>query len=559
VTGDCFESFSERNPEHEMSHSHPRVSRSRSRADAQISPAFLLKNQIALPPGEIIITLDGLWIVSPDFLTLTFFADPISLSYNLSVFLLDFGKSPIKNLGFLNTRKDLFIFVSCTDSPKLLLYFYSSSITRTVPLDSLHIHNAVLDVFSPYDDVFCVISRQGISLHSPNLFLLFSYSCDVHDYCFSANMVALGTRGVMFIYHFEKGVTPYLLLKVRADVFGFPTQIHNTTDTVTFVFSTGKARVIQRLPYVTSVPIPAISTTFCNLSPVFGGTVRLEQISLTHYDNGVILSTDTESIFVDVQLQSPIIIGTIPIPNARCFSEGFITAQGKVYSIEADYGTLTNTDNLDVIGALMRRRDGLSAALVLLRQALTKVSSIAEMDDIVWKVGTFAVAPLAQLRFARALQFGAIGNTHLILRGIITFTQIMGQKLTDQAYETLCEIMFHDDCKWTLGGLLSTWNWKLEKRALVSLAKKTKEVFEIDPLFAENLLDFADVCVEFGQEERARNLLVRASLDGEVDPGKFHLVVAKYVEKFGVEKARMLKVFMGDAPLDGVGLKCSKP
>jgi hypothetical protein len=342
------------------------------------------------------------------------------------------------------------------------------------------------------------------------------------------------------IYHFLRPPNPYVLYS-SPKVFGFPTAITQSHDTITLMYSAEiKKSVVQRIPYTPGTAIVAVTPDLCSFAPFFADNPDIDQFKLSHYDGGFILGTELQSFFLDVSVQAPIIVGVLPVPNAQVFGGSWVVSGGKAYQLEPVYDALCDTTDFKVMGALMRRSEGLHAALELVSRALAKVTTVAQMDDLVWKVGQFATRPIAQIRFARLLLHSGIPNTHLILRGIVTYSQIMNQRLTGPACAALCEMLFHRECRFTLPGLLSTWGWKLNREVLRAIAKGNDSVFDLDPGFVSDVADFVEVCIEFGRAEKARNLIMRMVLDSDVPQPKLEAIIDKYGEAFGSEKRQAL-------------------
>jgi hypothetical protein len=261
--------------------------------------------------------------------------------------------------------------------------------------------------------------------------------------------------------------------------------------------------------------------------------------SFTVYDDCLVIFDQPSSLFViiDPAEEEAVCLGMWKSSHRHLlgfFDSRLAVFEGKVWDIHPDYESVV-TDNESVIAALIRRDGGETAAIDLLRAKLKLVHDASQMKKLIARIGPSVRRPLAQIRFTRAIQFSGITNAHLILCGLWLYVEIMMKNkcvLDERAKVALWEIMFHPDCRAVASGLLSWCGIRLNKEALRTVLRLCDEDgFKIDANFVEDILDYVEVCLERGNLEMAKKLMLRSRMDGKFseEPGRF-LLLQKHIE-----------------------------
>jgi hypothetical protein len=508
-------------------------------------PVFRVVSESPLPPGPAFLGRDSLWIVSPDLQLLTRIHSGGTSTRSISALALDASRDRVRNVGFLLPPTRIFLFVTRGSSP--VLYFLRADSRalkiRSLALDFFSFHNCVLAVCSPYGGSFCVVSRQGLTVHDLDLDPIHEVRAPVSDCCFYGSAVVAGTREAFTVYQFASDGTRHDLIRFPAESLGFPRMIFYNEQVMTIVCSSpGEPVCVHVFSYVPNRQNAAIMPQKHFFDEFLGGGVEYDRLRMSFYDDGMVVAADEGSFFVDLHLNAmTIVIGTVPVQRAAVFLDGLACDDARLYRIEPDYEALQDA-TAEVIGALMRRSRGLHAAMGLLARALAQVASVEAMDRIAEGVGPFVISPVAQIRYARAIEFSGIPNIHLLVRALVDFYRIRREQITDEALVPLLHVLTHHDCRLFFGELFASSGAKLNKAAIRAIAGKFDEVFELNPQFAENLLDFAEVCIEFGRDRQARNLIMREVLLqtkplSPADRTRISAVARKYMDVFGDTKA----------------------
>jgi hypothetical protein len=476
-------------------------------------------------------------VIRPDLQTLFCIQDGPPIPLTLSRLCLDPTTDTVTSIGFLTPDRDVFLFVARRKAPVLFFVRRDSDRFRSLALNSLSFHSNVLDTFSPYTGTFCIISREGLSLHTLDLDCLFELRFTVTGYCFWGEFIAAGSPASITIHQFASG-SHYELLKFDPDVLGFPRMIYANNQVLTLV-SGSDPIVVHVIPYISK-------TTNCAFLPQKHILPQREDASVSFYDDGLIVGTSSESHFLDLLLPDhTIAIGTLPLPNAIVFGDDHVFSGSKYYRIAPDYEAIENVESIEVVSALLRRRNGLHAAIHVLKDILSSVKSVDAIEQICRSVGRFAVSPVAQIRYTRALQFSGIKNIHLLLLALVEFVKTRKFVISNEALAPLLSLLTNEECKFLFGDLFRAWGMKLNRSAIVAIAKKFDDGFRIDQLFVEDPLDLADVCIQFGRAGQARSILMREVLNENPHVFRLAEVARQYIEAFGDTKTRTVQAIIG--------------
>jgi hypothetical protein len=241
-----------------------------------------------------------------------------------------------------------------------------------------------------------------------------------------------------------------------------------------------------------------------------------------------------DSILIDFSEDQAVSIGRWinTVENVSGLSQSKLAlARDTVWRVRPDYTQITgDTDNW--LAGLMRREGGESRALALLIQKLRAVRDVDSMRGLIKVIGKSVTSPMAQIRFTRSIQFCGITNPHLILAGLWTYADIIGDKMDDRAKVPLWETMFHPSCRWTARGLMTWSGKKLNKNGIRTVMGLGENV---DAALVQDVLDYVEVCLDMGNVDLARKLLVRSRMENGISQERY-LDLKRKADEFIVSK-----------------------
>lgn len=500
---------------------------------------FRVFGRFPLPPGMVFSRGRDFWIVSDDLLSALCIFEGQRIDVSLEQLHLTKDDDSLKNIGLLENLKSAFVFVLKGKLPILFVISLDTGKCDSIQLNCLYFHTNILDVFSPYSGVFCVISEQGLSLHTMKLDCLDSCPAKISRYCIGGDMVAYGSRGKFYIHHFMDSGPSYLLLDSTTDAFGFPRILMTRGNVVYMIRDDGGYPVVVKLSFTPEERVHACHPSVCSLKNLFTGPVTWETLRLSLFDEtSMIVGLDDKSVFIDINSTTPILVGHLPAPSLLVIDKNLACGIDKCYEIQSDYEAikLENVSGksehvLALIGSLFRREDGLNAGMNMLVQVLRDVKT-EDIEQIILNIGVYACSPIAQMRFTRALQFCGVTNPHLILRGLVRYVQCVSNKLVDDARIPLLELLCHEECRHSLHNLVISSGTKLNSFSLRCMVPKLGPEFRLDPAIVEDPIEYAEICIENGREKEAKSLILRCAMDYPGEERRVRVLAQKYIKKF---------------------------
>ncbi|OHT02862.1 hypothetical protein TRFO_06900 [Tritrichomonas foetus] len=525
------------------------------------SEIFKICSEQQVPEGHKIISSNALWCFSTKLSSVTIMAGKETKEINLSFFKLSPQSDKLVNAGFIDYMKKVFIFSNHNGNPTLYMIFLDAEKPKylSIMLSSLHFHYYIYNVFVPFPNSLCIISREGISLHSPDdLSLYFERKIDnIKNCCFNESLLAVNDRKNLYIFQFlskdnylqlvktkytsQSFLPKYIIqFKNSALLISSTNNFNNNNTSINSSNSNGNLNNISNnanssnnkilMKYVQFQPFSAIDK---NLESVLPSDYNFDDFTFSSFDQIVLISSQKESLLIDVLGTHPVSFGHLADrPCAQIVNNNYFYSNNTLYEFEENYEMYDTPHSCELIAAILRRTNGIQTAMSKLSQLLKDCKTSSAMEDIVWKIGTYATSPLAQLRFTRTLQYSGITNPHLILLGMLRFAHIMGSRLTDNAMTHLLDMMAKDECVHAIPSLLSAWNQKLNKYAMKALLKSNPAFFDLDPSFFQDSYEFIRECLNTGRQERARNLILRAATCGEKS-NELSSVIELYINKYG--------------------------
>ena len=427
-------------------------------------------NPHPVPKGYMYVNENELWILHEDYKQLSLHGEPKRESYSIEEFHIDPKDCQVFFIGNLIRDKviyisilengsfyGLFLVVSCIDEiksfPRHLMF----------SLSSLLFHRQIMASFVPYEGAFCVVSKEGFSIHSYNMRPVFFLQKSFTGCCFYGKYLLVSDRFHQFVYELKPNSEPKIVYQSMKSSFGTPYKILSLSHCLVMVYSDGnKVSMIQTINFSTLTPSVMIS-----MQTYFESNSKSQNIVYDVFDDSLIIMdrTNKRVVFLDV-FDSAIVIGNPFRIEGECMkivSNSLAVIDSELYRIETNYGIIKDID-LKIIASLFRRSNAISYSLPLLINRLKVSDTVEKLIEVVSTVGSSATTPVAQVRFCHALQFGSIVDPHLILIGLLEYYMILKERMIDEAKISLINILSHPSCCYTSESLLSSIDLKLNSR-----------------------------------------------------------------------------------------------
>ena len=505
-----------------------------------------------IPNGPIFASNDSLFIVHEDFSQITYFSNFQNQIIDIKTAKLDPAKDSVNYVGFMNpeqvymyaTRNKIptgFIFtlnqgepfISTVNNTNLDGNSFKLPKTLSFSLSSLVFHRNILASFIPYSDCFCIISKEGLSIHSITLKTIYSFKQFITKCCFINNYLLFSDQFFISIFQFEKDKLPVLKYKNQINDLGAPHTILALSHSLILVYSDhNQNALLQKIPLLTQKTQNPIS-----VQKYFTNDTNINTLTFNVLDDALLMCDlrNNRTVLLDLLDPEEIQIGyTFASENVihSVYANSYGLCPKKMFKLKLHYEIIRD-DNPKIIASLFRRQKALSHALSLLSQRLRNSKTVESMKDVVDTIGPSATSPVAQMRFVRAIQYSTIVDPHLILLAILRFSLILCNKMIDDTRVTLIEAVAHSSCKYTFRNLLNVWNMKLNAHALRAIVGKFDHSISVDAEHVEDVLVYADICIDCNKKEMAKKLFLRYILDegkSSLDPNK---VKQKFIDKFG--------------------------
>lgn len=509
---------------------------------------FQFHSETKFKEGAKIIKSDTLWCISADLSTFSFTTGQLSREISLHKLPLTQSTDQIISIGFLIKYSKVFMFANFRQIPTLFILHLSLTNSNEIEkfsfltLSSLHFHNNIYEVFCPFENSICVVSREGISIHSSNdLSVIFEKSAVFNPYlncCFHKNVLAVTDSNSLAIYQFISKDQCKRLVKIKQDKNKFiPKQLLvNDNHLFLIPMNTTTKFVIKHI---------CLSPTMCHDKTIESFILPNEDLKFSIYDKAILLSSSTKTVFVDFLAQTSVSFGELKgIPCSVFVNDNILYSytNNNFYEFNTNYRSIPDPCSFELISAIMRRKGSLQIALEKLEIAIKKHEKVTSstIDEIVSKIGTYATSPLEQIRFSQFLLYSGITNPHLILLAMIKYSKILDKKMIEEAKQPLFFLMTKDECAHLVPSLLASSNIKLDKKTMDFMLKANPVFYNLDISFFSDPAEFILACFESGRCEKAMDLLLREATRG-VKNEKLMNVIKMYVEKKGDNIQRSYK------------------
>ena len=509
-----------------------------------------------LPEGKKILSSHTVWTFSPSLATLSFNTGKNSGEFSITEFHLNPSSDKIVSAGFIEYLTKIFVFCYRNKSPTLLLLFLDESNSTpkkysTILLSSLYFHNIVYNVFSPFTDSFCVISREGISIHSVyDLSVLYEkhwITNMILSCCFHENVVAICDQKGLSIFQFSSKDKCERLAKIKQIPSSMALRHIFLCNNNVILISTNNAQNIL-IKIIIFQPFTVIEK---NIDALFSySDINFEQLSFSIFDNTLLISSPKATTLIDYQGPKPIVLGQISDkPLAQIVNDEYLVSisNSKLYEFQENYQSFTDPIPYELIGAIIRRKNGLQTAFEKLMISLKMSEKVTSsmIDNVVKSIGAYATSPLAQIRFTKVIMYCGITNPHLILLGLLRYSNTLQSKLIPEARKPLFDILSKEEIVMVVPSLLSSWNQKLNKESMEILLNANPAFYELDSSFFQDPNDFIRACIESGRSEKAKTLILLETTSGNKNT-ELASLIELYTQKFGDNIQRSFKKLMNN-------------
>lgn len=499
-----------------------------------------------IPNGPAFSTSNGMIVIHQDFSKLTFFNKNFSKIVDIKSLNLVQGRDVIHYAGTFNKER-IYIYASKNKIPTgFLIAIEEKELSGTLPsessfsfprclsfsLSSIVFHRKILSSFVPFQDSFCIVSNDGISIHSISLKTLFSVTRYVSQCCFVNNFLLCTDRFHVSIFRFAPETTPVLIYSSQISELGSPVSMVALSHSLVLVYADSKQNaVIQKIPLLAQKPQNVIS-----IQKYFTQDTKVSTLTFNVFEDALLVcdKKNNRTVLLDLIEDAEIQIG-YPFSSENpiyCVYNDMACCPKKSFVLMVHYEAI-KLDDPKIIASLFRRSKALTRAITLFTQRLRESQTVESMKAVIDAIGPSATSAVAQIRFARAIQFSSIVDPHLITLALLRYSMILGTKMIDDARVCLFEAISHASCRNTLRNLLTVWNMKLNAHALRALVGKFNNDFVIDAENVSDVLAYADICIDFNKREEARKLILRFVLDEGKSALDLGTVRQKFIDHFG--------------------------
>ena len=425
------------------------------------SPVLLFQNPSSIPIGTQIFSDGGLWVIHDDLQTATFYGSKAPISYSINDLNLKDGDE-VKQVNYIVGRSVIFFFAIRSKIPTGFLVDTKNSDDSFMPrtlsfsLNCLNFHCNIISAYSPIEGCFCVISKEGISLHDTHLRKLFDLQMKIQKCCMFNNFLELSSKKEMIIYKFDNEQYYRPICKYQTSSFGFPEKMIILSTCILLVYSDG-----NNMPQIQKITIEDRSGQQFICEPHiyslinFGFDTNLTNIKFLLYDD-ILLVYDTlkkRCMLFDFSYGKGFKkIGDmfkLEYNLLDIFSDDFALCDNAIYDIKTNYESLTQTSKY-LIASLFKRKNGLMIVTQLLIKRLNEKRDLKKVLEVVRVVSSVIITPIAQIRFIMALKFGIIYDPHVLILSILEFSKIIGDKMIQEVKETIFELFSNKYCINTL-------------------------------------------------------------------------------------------------------------
>lgn len=546
---------------------------------------FILENKVELPKGTKIVSNSGLWLVHEDLPKISLYT---SVSASPRVFLINdlqlvAPNDEVKTIDFIE-QGQIYIFAIRDKVPtgffikleeeeiwknddKYCQVNKSEFIEPKVlnfALDSLYFHRQILTSFVPIQGSFCIVSKEGITLHDLNFQVHFSLIQQITFCLYSENYLYV-SDGIKFaIYRFDLKIyectdesasnldTSLISAKSYEYFFedttisrevltanGYPCNFISLSSSLLLILKNTEKQSFQiQIQHFTQddqtqrVFHDISSHISANKSFQYENILNNRQLSKSEYYvpyfiflnyDDCLLAIDTSdsgsSILIDFTENHYTPVGSqFKLPNnihiINVFNKDYVLCDDNcIYKLQPDYSKIKN-DSLDVTAAIMRRKDGMNNAFDRLRTKLESARDNDKLKEIIKKIGPSAVDPIAQMKFTRSIQFSGISDPHLIILGLVQFSILLGDKMIDEAWIPLFECFAHSQIENLLDSAIRNGIIKLNSSSIKNLVLAFNKELHIDSnvYSVDNLIDYANAYIDLGHFKAAKIIINLAQL-----------------------------------------------
>ncbi|KAK8887931.1 hypothetical protein M9Y10_038990 [Tritrichomonas musculus] len=550
-----------------------------------------LENKVELPEGTKYINKSGLWVIHQDLQEISLYSSTSSSPRLFSAIELQLTppNDEIKAIDFIE-QDQIYIFAIRNkvptgffmkikdDEENDVIYLQEEDDSFILPntlsfaLDSLYFHRQILASFTPINGSFCIVSKEGITLHDQNFQTYFMLNHQIR-FCLCSDNFLYISDGIKYtIYQFELKIYQCNNENISSSNINLNIDNEESENKVYKSFYEA-TEIANGILTADGYPCSFISLTSClliilkniekqsfhvqihdlssddsinrvihdisrevkaNIKSNYQGNTKsiienyIPYFHFLKYDD-CLLSVDisnagssnlldfNDNLYISVggqfMLQNDLhIIGIFNQDFALCDDHC-------IYKIIPNYSKIKiekhDTDHyFEVTASIMRRKDGINNAFDRLREMLTITRDYNQLKKIVMKIGPSATDPVAQMKFSRLIQFSGLSDPHLISLGLIQFSFVLGDKIVSETWIPLLEIFAHSQIENLLDDAVKNGIIKLNSTTIKNLTLAFNKKIHIDENIysVDNLIDYANAYIDMEMYDDAKLIINIAQL-----------------------------------------------
>ena len=407
-------------------------------------------------------------------------------------------------------------------------------------VNSLVFHKSIILAFVPNPNIVCIVSKEGISVHNFLLKPLYFCPKPVYKASYIDNYLIYSDGVTIHILSIDVNGEVSVVYKKVAQK-SFPKAILNLSNYIILIFISSKFRLIQKIDKRN----PKNSTMIQIENIIDLKIFSIDHLKFTTYDNLLIIGDNSskKAVIFDIENDNPIQIGDIIDSETViekimfdniCFSSS--NGNNSLYKLALHYEAIKNPSP-HAISALFRRTNALQTSINFFINLLNNKRDQKDIINAIDIIGPSATGAVQQIRFAQSIRYSsALLDPHIVVTALLRYFLILGDKVLDDTAKLLYESLSHSNCKYTCKNLFSSWNIKLNNKALKVLTQTFKSddnLFIIEPENVKDILTFADICIDLGKENQAKKLILRHILDQSESELNDVDVISKFTDRFG--------------------------
>jgi len=478
------------------------------------------KYEKSLPKGSIVINRDGVWVISSDYQSIMWYGGLDPIEFSISCLNIRPRVDIIFDVSFFDESMTLFIYCKCGDQPTI---FFLGKNSYSLILNSFSFHQHVLGAFSPFKNVFAVLSKEGVSLHSSNYQTYSSIRAKITGVIIESPYFLYCTSTFTHVMTFSTDNHPITLCRLNTIEMGYPLSVYPTSNYLFIILHDDTSYPsIKRIPISNNFGFNDI----ISVSSILPNRPDINEIRFSTYDNAILAyhyPSKTVSL-VDISFQTPEIIAK-PIKaesliskdsySQSCFhvfGKNYLLVNGKVFSFIINY-ELISSPSIETISAIFRRKNGVHVASRMLGDVLFKNHDFQTIINIIEIIGPSTTSLCPQIRFIDIIFFCGITDPHLLVLAILRYISIIKENVSEYTMNRLIDMMTNNSCINNVNDIITLYKIPFTKNCWTRIIRRCRDTIPIDSEWGNNINELAQICIEERIKAKARQFLIKAMIE----------------------------------------------